>query len=72
MVSRQPITAPASNALVDSAFHCSASTVALMADAPADTRFARPTATVGMNALTLHHVSRLIIASEAPLNVSAR
>ena len=34
-------------------------------------RFARPTATVGMNALTLHQVSRLIMASEAPLNVSA-
>src|SRR5207245_9579572 len=71
IVSRQPRTVPAANALVASAFHCSASTVAPTADAPADARFASPTATVGMKALTLHHVSRLIVAIAAPLKVTA-
>src|SRR5436189_5734551 len=72
MVNSTPMTVPAPKALVASAFHCSASTVAPTADAPEDARFARPTATTGMNALTLHHTSRLIIAIDAPLNVNAR
>src|SRR5881396_1459069 len=72
MVSRTPIIVPRPNALVASAFHCSARTVALTADDPADARLARPTATTGMKALTLHQTSRLIIAIDAPLNVSQR
>src|SRR6476646_910802 len=72
IVNSTPITVPNPKALVASAFHCSASTVALTVDAPADARLARPTATTGMNALTLHQTSRLIIAIDAPLNVSAR
>ena len=66
------MSVPSANALVASAFHCSAITVALIAVAPADARLARPTATTGMNALTLHQTSRLIIAIDTPLNVNAR
>src|SRR6267142_6258152 len=72
IVSSTPMTVPTPNALVASAFHCAASTVALTVDAPADARFARPTATTGMKALTLHQTSRLIIAIAAPLNVNQR
>src|ERR1051325_11425890 len=72
MVSSTPTSVPSAKAFVANAFHCSAITVALTADAPAEARFARPTATTGMNALTLHQTSRLIIAIDAPLNVSAR
>src|SRR4030095_3602560 len=72
IVMSTPIIVPMPKALVASAFHCSASTVALTVDAPADARFASPTATTGMKALTLHHTSRLIIAIDAPLKVSAR
>src|SRR5438105_11205499 len=71
IVSSTPIIVPKPKALVASAFHCSARMVVLTADAPADARFARPTATTGMKALTLHQTSRLIIAIDAPLNVSA-
>src|SRR2546425_7069958 len=72
IVSRTPTIVPRPNALVASAFHCSARTVASTADAPADARLARPTATTGMKAFTLHQTSRLIIAIAAPLNVSRR
>src|SRR5512144_1541717 len=72
IVNSTPIIVPMPKALVASAFHCSASTVALTAEAPADARFASPTATTGMKALTLHQTSRLIIAIDAPLNVNAR
>src|SRR4029450_8044677 len=72
IVSSTPITVPSPKALGASAFHCSASTVTLTAAAPAEARLARPTATTGMKALTLHHTSRLIIAIDAPLNVNAR
>ena len=72
IVSSTPIIVPMPKTLVASAFHCSASTVALTAEAPTDTRFAKPVATTGMKALTLHQTSRLIMAIDAPLKVSAR
>src|SRR4030095_13771792 len=72
IVNSTPIMVPTPKALVASAFHCSARTVALTAEAPADARFARPDATTGMKALTLHQTSRLIIAIDAPLIVKAR
>jgi len=46
--------------------------VALTVDAPADARFARPTATTGMKALDAPPDEQLIIAIAAPLNVNQR